>query len=78
MIDMQVAGIAAVPSYSHMVLEMALEGRGALCAVDIWPPAIKCLGLIQLGQVSLSHVCKTRRIAFWCVVHTNSWLSVAV
>lgn len=50
-VDTEVAETAAAPVYSHRVLELALEGRGAPCAVDIWPPALTCPGPIQLGQV---------------------------
>ena len=52
LVDTQVLGSSTIPSYSHKVMEVALEGFGTYCAVDIWPPTIKRAGQIHLGQES--------------------------
>ena len=51
-VDTAVPGTTGTPRYNHQVLEVALEGFGVACSVEVWPPVIDCAGVIQLGQVT--------------------------
>ena len=53
LVDTQVPGTSIIPKYSQGIVEVALEGFGADCAVDVWPPTIQWPGQIELGQVSI-------------------------